>query len=106
MAARCLTRLGRAAEAEDHYRKAGPLELDDTQVRAHGPAQADEPERAAEVYEEILARWPDDVLALKRLAAVRMGLKQWRQVLELADRLIAMPAEEVAGRDPGGDRPP
>ena len=27
-----------------------------------------------------------------------MGLKQWREVLELADRLIAIPAEEVAGQ--------
>ena len=43
-------------------------------------------------------RWPDDVLALKRLAAVRMGRKQWRATLELADRLIVIPSEEVAGR--------
>ncbi len=56
------------------------------------------PGGAAQIYEEILTRRPDDVLALKRLAAVRMGMKQWREVLELADRLIAIPAEEVAGK--------
>ncbi len=98
MAARCLTRLGRSAEAEDHYRKAGPLEIDDAQVRAIGLLTLDQPMRAAEVYEEILGRRPDDALALKRLAAVRMGMKQWRMVLELADRLIRIPDEEVAGR--------
>ena len=27
-----------------------------------------------------------------------MGMKQWRMVLELADRLIRVPDEEVAGR--------
>jgi tetratricopeptide (TPR) repeat protein len=98
MAARCLTWLGRAAEAEAHYRKAGPLEPDDAQKRALGLLSLDQPARAAEVYERILASWPDDSLALKRLAAVRMGMKQWRMVLELADRLIRIPAEEVAGR--------
>ena len=49
---------------------------------------------------------PMTSLALKRLAAVRMGRKEWRATLELADRLIAIPSEEVAGLDPGRDRPP
>jgi tetratricopeptide (TPR) repeat protein len=98
MAARCLSRMGRAAEAEDHYRNAGPLDVDDAQARALGLLSLDQPVRAAEVYDEILARRPDDVLALKRLAAVRMGMKRWRPVLELADRLIRLPGEEVAGR--------
>jgi tetratricopeptide (TPR) repeat protein len=98
MAARCLSRLGRAAEAEDHYRMAGPLDVEDAQVRALGLLSVDQPVRAAEVYEEILARRPDDALAMRRLAAVRMGMKQWRPVLELADRLIRLPGEEVAGR--------
>ena len=35
---------------------------------------------------------------LKRLGAIRMGLEQWRLVLELADRLIAVNGEEIAGR--------
>lgn len=98
MAARCLSRLGRTSEAEDHYRDAGPLDLDDAQARALGLLNLDQPARAAAVYEEILARQPDDVLALKRLAAVRMGMKQYRPVLELADRLDRLPGEEVAGR--------
>ena len=98
MAARCLTRLGKVAEAEDFYRRTGRLEPDDMQARAIGLLQEDEPRRAAQVYEELLIRRPEDVLALKRLAAVRMGLKQWNEVLDLADRLIAMPAEEVAGK--------
>jgi tetratricopeptide (TPR) repeat protein len=97
MAARCLTRLGRPAEAEDHYRKAGPLEDDDAQARAFGLVILDQPARAADAYEQLLGRRPDDILALKRLAAVRMGMKQWRAVLELADRLIRVPTEEVAG---------
>ena len=98
MAARCLSRLGRSAEAEDLYRDAGPLEIADAQARALGLLSLDQPTRAAAVYEEILARQPDDALALKRLAAVRMGMKRWRPVLELADRLDRLPGERAAGQ--------
>jgi tetratricopeptide (TPR) repeat protein len=97
MAARCLTRLGSARQAEPFYDQARPLGLDDLHARAYSLVRADEPERAAWVYEELLARRPDDVLALKRLGAIRIGLKQWRRVLELAGRLIQIPSAEVAG---------
>jgi tetratricopeptide (TPR) repeat protein len=98
LAARCLTRLGQNREAEDHYRRAGRLDLDDMQTRAVGLLQSDRPWQAIVVYEDILAQWPDNALALKRSAAVRMGMKQWRKVLELAARLVAIAGEEVAGR--------
>ncbi len=98
LAARCLTRLGQSREAEDHYRRAGRLDLDDMQTRAVGLLQSDLPGQAIVVYEDILAQWPDNALALKRSAAVRMGMKQWRKVLELAARLVAIAGEEVAGR--------
>ena len=98
MAARCLMRLGRAPEAEAYYQKAAPLDLADAQVRAYNLVNLHEPKQAASAYDELLSRWPDDVLALKRLAAVRMAMKQWRDVLKLADRLIAIPGEEVAGQ--------
>jgi tetratricopeptide (TPR) repeat protein len=97
MAARCLTRLGRVREAEEHYRRAGLLELEDMQDRAYGLVQAGDPEGSANIYEQLLSRWPDDALALKRLAAVRMGQQHWRAVFDLADRLIASSSEEVAG---------
>ena len=98
MAARCLIRLGKFAEAEDFYRRTDRFEPDDMQARALGLLQENEPRRGRPIYEELLTRRPEDVLALKRLAAVRMGLKQWKAVVDLADRLIAMPAEEVAGK--------
>jgi tetratricopeptide (TPR) repeat protein len=97
MAARCLTGLGRSREAEEHYRRAGPLELEDMQVRAYALVQAGDPEASAKTYEELLKKWPDNVLALKRLAAVRMGQKRWPAVLELANRLVAISTEAVAG---------
>jgi tetratricopeptide (TPR) repeat protein len=91
-------RLGRAPEAEAYYQKAGPLALADAQVRAYNLVNLNEPKQAASAYDDLLSRWPDDVLALKRLAAVRMGLNQWRDVLKIADRLIANSGEEVAGQ--------
>jgi tetratricopeptide (TPR) repeat protein len=97
LAARCLTRLGQSGDAEAHYQRAGPLDLEDMQARAVGWLQADQPRQALAVYQDILKRWPENALALKRSAAVRMGLKQWPDVLERAGRLTAIPAEEVAG---------
>jgi tetratricopeptide (TPR) repeat protein len=97
MAARCLTRLGHPRQAEPFYRDAGPLGLDDMQARAFAFVRANDPRAAGATYEELLAQWPDDPTALKRLAAVRMGLKQWKQVLPLADRLIKVPGAEVDG---------
>jgi tetratricopeptide (TPR) repeat protein len=98
LVARCLMRLGRAPEADVYYQKAAPLELADAQVRAYNLVNLNEPRQAASAYDDLLSRWPDDVLALKRLAAVRMGMQQWRDVLKIADRLIANSGEEVAGQ--------
>ena len=102
MAARCLLGIGRAPEAEIYYRKAGPLDLADAQARAYNLLKLNEPRRAVIAYDELLKRWPDDAVALKRLAAVRMAYEQWRDVLKLADRLIATPGEEVAGQTMAG----
>ncbi len=102
MSARCLTRLGRVPEAEDYYRRAGALEADDLQSRAYGLVRLNEPTQAAEVYERLLKLRPNEVLALKRLAAVHMGLKQWPKVLALSERLSAIPSEEVAGSTMAG----
>ena len=98
LAARCLTRLGQGREAEVYYQRAGPLDLEDMQAGAVGLLQVDQPKPALAVYQDILKRWPENALALKRSAAVRMGMKQWPEVLELSARLVAMPGEEVAGR--------
>ena len=42
-------------------------------------------------------RWPEDVLALKRLAAVLMELKEWKRARLISERLIRTSAGEVAG---------
>jgi tetratricopeptide (TPR) repeat protein len=97
MTANCLMRLGRAAEAEPYFQKAEPLALADAQVRAYNLVNLNDPQAAVTAYEAMLERWPTDVLALKRLAAVRMGLKQWTEALKLAERLKAIPDAEVAG---------
>jgi tetratricopeptide (TPR) repeat protein len=98
LAARCLTRLGQSREAEVHYQRAAALDHEDMQARAVGLLQADQPKKALVVYQDILKRWPENALALKRSAAVRMGMKQWPEVLELSARLVAVLGEEVAGR--------
>ena len=96
MAARCLTRLKQPVEAEEFYRRAGVIEIDDMQSRAESLVRAQEPRRAIEVYVEILRRRPGDIPSMKRLAFLRLGLKQWREVLKLTDQLVTIPSEEIA----------
>ena len=97
MAARCLTRLGKAAEAEVFYQRAGPLESDDMHDRAEGLVKADEPQRAALIYETMLEQRPNDGKTLKRLTFVLSSLKEWTAVLKLTGRLTAIPSEEIYG---------
>ncbi len=98
LAGRCLSKLGLHDQAEEQYRRAGtePMSLDDLQDRAYGLVLLEQPRRAMEIYEQILTRWPDSTLALKRSAAVYMSLKEWRPVLTVADRLQSIPGNEVA----------
>jgi tetratricopeptide (TPR) repeat protein len=102
MAARCLTKLKQRQQAEEYYRQCGPLGLDDMHDRAFGLVLLGKPQRAAEVYFEMIQRWPEDVLALKRLAAVLIELKQWKPALLLSERLIRIPEGQVAGHTLAG----
>ncbi len=97
MAARCLTRMGRASEAETYYSRAEPLDPDDLRARAAGLLQINDPDRAATVLERLLLFRPEDGASLRKLAAIRMARKDWRAVLTLADRLRDLPSERVAG---------
>jgi tetratricopeptide (TPR) repeat protein len=98
VAARSLSRLNRAGEAEAHYAHAGPLAREDRQARALALIRANRTEDAAKVYEEMLRLWPDDPLVLRRLAAVRIGLGQWTQAAGLAERMIREPSTELVGQ--------
>ncbi len=87
LAGRCLSRLDYAEEAEPYYRRAGQLELNDAQIRAYSLARGPHPKHSIPAYNEILMRWPDNVTALRRLAAVLLAQNDTEQLLKLADRL-------------------
>jgi tetratricopeptide (TPR) repeat protein len=97
LAARCLSRLGQHALAESHYRNSGPLKLADLHDRAFGLARSGDAPGAARIYEQLLDESPNDVLALKRLAAVLMEQKAWKKAGLIATRLIGVPGGEIAG---------
>jgi tetratricopeptide (TPR) repeat protein len=73
------------------------LSLDDLQVRAYGMVRSNQHARAIRAYQEIVARWTDNVLALRRLAAVQLAIKNRTESLALAGRLIAIPGGEAVG---------
>ena len=97
LAARCLSRLDYADQAEAYYRRAGRLSLNDQQIRAYGLVRGPHPESAIPVYREILGVAPDNVTAMRRLAAVLLSRNDKDQLLELADRLDRVPAGQVIG---------
>jgi len=96
-AARCLSRLDYAEEAEPFFGRAGHLVQSDLQLRAYGLARGPHPERAIPAYDEILARWPDNVTALRRLAAVQLARHNTDELLRLADRLSRISNGAVIG---------
>ncbi len=97
VAARCLSRLDYADEAEAYYRRAGRLELSDLQIRAYGLVRGPHPERAIPAYHEILQRAPENVTAMRRLAAVLLAQHDAKELLELSDRLNRVPGGRVIG---------
>ena len=97
LAARCLSRLGRPDEAEEFYRKATPLDLEDLHIRAYALVLANRREPAIRAYRDILDRRPDDVLALSRMAAVLISESRWAEVLDVGRRLIQIPDGAVIG---------
>lgn len=97
VAARCLSRLDFAEAAEPYYRRAGELDLNDQQIRAYGLVRGNHRQKAVEAYEQILARWPENVTALRRLAAVRLTENNAPQLEALSRRLIATPGGAAMG---------
>jgi len=97
IAAQSLGQLKRAGEAEPYYRRAGRLTLEVLHGRALALIEARLHDRAIAVYEEIHARSPDDVAALRRLAVAQILLSRWNQALEVAGRLKRLPRGEVIG---------
>jgi tetratricopeptide (TPR) repeat protein len=87
LAAHCLNRLDYAEPAEAYYQRAGVLSLSDLQIRAYGLVRGPHPERAIPVFNEILARSPENVTAMRRLAAVLLAQNQTEELLKLAERL-------------------
>jgi tetratricopeptide (TPR) repeat protein len=99
LAALCLTHLDFAAQAEPYYRVArdrGRLTFDDLHTRALGLARANLRDQAVAAYQEILARWDDDPLALQRLGAVYYSRSQYKETLKVAERLARSPEPKWA----------
>ncbi len=97
IAARCYSKLDQADRAEPYYGPTRSLGLEDLHVRAFGLVRGNHRERAIRAYREILDRKPDDVMALRRLAAVLISQSRWDEALAVADRLIRIPDGAVIG---------
>ncbi len=98
LAANSLSRLNYALEAEPYYRRAGRLELSDLQLRAYCLARGPRPELAIPAFQEVLARSPDNVTAMRRLAGVLLVYPdRMAELLKLAERLEKVAGGEIIG---------
>ncbi len=97
LAAHSFSRLDFADLAEPYFRRAGALSQNDLQLRAYGLARGRDPEASIPVFEEILAHDPENVTALRRMAAVLIAQNKTTQLLDLADRLSRIPAGKIIG---------
>jgi tetratricopeptide (TPR) repeat protein len=100
IAARCLSTLIYADEAEPYYQIARqhiPLPLDARQDRALGLARSNRRDEAVAVYREILRQFPDDPTALSRLATLLWAWGRADEALEVCRNLTRTPATQVVG---------
>lgn len=97
VAARCLSRLGKPLEAEPLYQLVWPLDHEDSHVRAYALVLHNSRGPAILAYDELLRRWPDDVLALSRKAAVLISESRWNDAQDTAGRLARIPDGRVIG---------
>jgi tetratricopeptide (TPR) repeat protein len=97
LAARCLSRLDRPDEAEPYYRRSGPVDAADANIRAYAIERANLREPAIAAYRDILTRWPNDVSALSRLTTVYVAESRWPEALEMANRLASQPEAALTG---------
>ena len=102
--ARGFSQLDYADWAEPYYHQIGParLDLNDQQTRALGLFRANRRDEAVIAFDAILDRHPANILALRRLAAVRIAQSEYAEALALADRLIAAPGGAVIGHTLAG----
>jgi tetratricopeptide (TPR) repeat protein len=98
VAARSLSRLDYSDAAESYFQRAGRLSLADSQIRAFGLAHGPHPDRAIPAYQQILAESPENVTALRRLAAVLLAGNDTPELLKLAERLGHIPGGAVIGQ--------
>jgi tetratricopeptide (TPR) repeat protein len=96
-AARSFSQLDYAEEAEPYYSGSGALGLNDLQIRAFGLVRGNYRQWAIQAYEEILSRWPENITALRRLAAVQLTENNLPQLEALAERLITIPGAVTMG---------
>lgn len=102
IAAKSLSQLDQPDRADAYYQRAGGLSLEDQHIRAFAIVRANQRAKAIEMYRRILHEFPDDVLALRRLAGVHMSNTEYIEAMEIAERLMKLPDGRAIGHTLSG----
>ena len=95
VAARCLSRLDFADQAEPYYRRGWQPSVEDDYYHAYGLVRANQREQAIAAFDAILEKHPGDVTALRMKAGVLLTQNRWDDVMAVARRLIEHPPGPV-----------
>jgi tetratricopeptide (TPR) repeat protein len=87
IAARCLSNLGFAAEAEPYYQRQPRLSVEDQQLRALGLIRLNRQNEAEAIYNAILDERPGDPTALRRLSVLHLTRGDILKAIESAKLL-------------------
>jgi tetratricopeptide (TPR) repeat protein len=98
LAARCLMRLGRGAEAEPFLRRAGAAALPDLKGLARALLEQGRTGQAVPLLREILRLDPRDVDAARSLTGIHQARGEYALAEELASRLVKDPESELVGQ--------
>jgi tetratricopeptide (TPR) repeat protein len=90
LAARSAGRLGRFADAQEHYEQLTDLSLEDLRLQASAAIGLGQWSRAAALLESIIDAEPEDPEALLKLAALRYKEGQDVEATELAERAVEL----------------
>ena len=97
LAGLCLSQLDFPELAGPYYAKAGPLNLDESLIRAFAILRSNKRDEAIQTYVSIIAKWPLDPRAYRILSGIYLSRRQYEELLGVSLQLSRLEGCEIEG---------